>query len=160
VEVERDGDRQGADRGAHRLQEIALAVVDALHHHGPVQVEQDPVERAGRLQIGEQPRLGLRVEVLGDPPGRRGAGGQRGHQRDAAGGGAGDHPAQAGAGAAIGLEDLAAVAEIVRLELTAVGRNRTERVGLVRDHRDEEPHAASCCSAASGDFRRRQRGIV
>ena len=131
------------DGGAHRLQQVALAVVDALDDHGAVQVEQDAVERPGGAQVGHEAVAGLRVELLRHAAGRRRRGGQRGHQRDAARGGAVDHAAQAGPGAAVRLEDLAAVAEVARLELAAIGANRAERVGLVRDHRHEEPHGAS-----------------
>src|SRR5437660_947349 len=74
---------------------------------------------------------------------RRRGGGQRWHQGDGAGIGAVDHAAQAGAGPAVGLQQLAAVTEVVGLELRAVGANRTEGVRLVREHRHEEAHRAS-----------------
>ena len=52
-------------------------------------------------------------------------------------------PPEAGAGAPVGLEDLAAVAEIAGRELAAIGGNGAERVGLVGDHGDEDAHATS-----------------
>ena len=54
-----------------------------------------------------------------------------------------DHAAQTGAGVAVRFEQLAAVAQIVRFELKAIGRDGAERVRLVRQHREEEPHGAS-----------------
>jgi hypothetical protein len=143
VEIERHRHRERADGGAHGLEEIALAVVDALDHHGAVKVQQNTVQPTGATQVREQAVARLRVELLGDAPGGRGGGRQRGGERDAMRGGGRDHAAETGPGVAIGFEQLTAVVKIARLELTASGRDGAERVRLVRQHPDEEPHAAS-----------------
>ena len=52
-----------------------------------------------------------------------------------------DHAAEARAGPAVRLDDLAAVAQVARLELRAVGGDIAERIGLVRHHGEEQLHA-------------------
>jgi hypothetical protein len=48
-----------------------------------------------------------------------------------------------------GLDDLAAVAQVARLELGAVGGHVAERVGLVRQHRKEALYCLSVCGQSS-----------
>ncbi len=49
VETRDDGDAL-AHQAAHARQELALAVVEMLGHHRPVQVEVDPVDGARRFE--------------------------------------------------------------------------------------------------------------
>ena len=56
VRVEVEGDGHGHRRSddlAHRAEEIALAVLEPLGHHGAVQIEQHAVETARRAEVGE-----------------------------------------------------------------------------------------------------------
>src|SRR6266481_1704257 len=143
VEIEGDGDRHGGtDDGAHGFDEVALAVVQALRHHGAVKVEQDAVHRAGRLEVAEHPLLDVAVDVLRDEAGGGRGGGDRGKQRRPEAGGRLDHAAQARAGAAVRLDDLAAVVEVAGLELSAVGGDIAECVRLVGQHGQEQSHRA------------------
>ncbi len=142
VEVERDRDREvGSDGATDGGQQLALAVVRGLRHHRPVEVEEDAVDGAGRRQVGEEAVADVTVDVAGDGTGRRRGGGDGGQERDPVALGGCQHATQAGAGAAVDLEDLAAVAQVPRLELAAVGRDVAERVRLVGEHREEEAHA-------------------
>ncbi len=142
VEVEGHRDRhRGAHHAAHRRDDVALPVVDALRDHRPVQIEEHAVDPARGLEIGQHALLDVLVDVARDPARRRGGRRHRGHQAHPEPLGGLDHAAQAGAGAAIGLDDLAAVAEVARLELRPVGGDVGEGVGLVRQHREEESHA-------------------
>ena len=159
VEVERHRDGHvGPDDRADGGDEVALAVVHALGHHGAVQVEQHAVEPAGGLEIGQHPVLHVSVDVAGHPAGRRGRRRHRGHEGGAEPLGRLDHATQTGARPAEGLDDLAAVVEIARLELGAIGAHVTEGVGLVRHHGQEQSHArllwsfipASCAGTRLG----------
>ena len=151
VEVERHPDgHRGPDHLAHGVEQVALAVLEPLGHHRPVQVEQHAVQAPGRAEVGEQPRPDLGVDGGRHAPGGRRGGRHRGQQRHAVRGGGGEHPAEAGAGAAVGLEDLAAPAQVPRLELAPAGRQRAERVRLVREHRDEDAHHSSVVPGRSG----------
>src|SRR3546814_6614524 len=68
-----DGDRQAwPDDRAHPAQHLALAVVDVLGHHGPVQVEVEPVEILQPGEILEDLADDALVGILGDL--RRGRG--------------------------------------------------------------------------------------
>jgi hypothetical protein len=146
LEVERhDGTRAGHPRTAPQVCPRRLGASGA----SAVQVEQHAVERGGGAQVGEQPGLRRLVEVRADTPGRRGGRGERRHERHAPRRRRVDHAAQAGAGVPVGLEDLAAVPEVAGLELAPVRRDRAERVRLVREHRDEEPHRASLWRSAA-----------
>ena len=149
VQRHRDGHRR-PHRRAHGLDEVALAVVDALAHHRAVEIEQHAVERPRRVQVGEDALLDVAVDVPGDEPGGRGGRRDRGHEAHAVTFGGIDHAAQTGAGAAEGLDDLAAVVEIPRFELTAVSRDIAEGIGLVRQHGEEELHRVSVRAHAAG----------
>ena len=143
IAVEIEGHRDGHPRphhAAHGLDEIALAVVEPLGHHGAVQVEEHAVHRARRLEITEHPLLHVAVDVLGDEAGGRGGGGHGGNEGGPPSGGLVDHAAEAGAGTAEGLDDLAAVVQAARLELLAVGGDIAEGVRLVRHHGQEQSH--------------------
>ena len=51
VQIETGDDRNAiAHQASHARQELALAIVEMLGHHGAVEVEIDPVQRTGRLQ--------------------------------------------------------------------------------------------------------------
>ncbi len=144
VEVQGHRHRQGrSGRAAHRGQQITLTVIQVLGHHGPVQIEQDPVEGTGRLQVGQHPVLHRLVDILSHPAGRRGGCGHRRQEGESTLLGHRDHPTQTGTGAAVGLQNLAAVTKITGLELPAVRGDGAERVGLVRDHGHEDAHATS-----------------
>ena len=143
VAVEIEGNRDGhlgPDHAPHGLDEIALAVIEPLGNHGPVEIEEHAVDGARGLQVAEHALLHVLVDVPGDEA--RGGSGRR-HRGDEAGAatlGRRDHPAQTGAGAAEGLDDLAAVVEITRFELAAVGGDVAEGVGLVGHHGQELSH--------------------
>ena len=144
VQIQGDPHGQiGADHAADRGEKIALSVLEPLRHHRPMQIEEDSVQRTGLTQVVQQPVLDLLVDVLAHAAGGRGGGRDGGHEREAALRGDLDHAAEARPGSAVGLEDLTAVAEVARRELAAIGGDGTERVGLVRDHGDEDAHATS-----------------
>src|SRR5258708_4408405 len=63
-------------------------------------------------ETGQQALLAVLVDAGGAPPRRRGGRRHRGHQARTEPLGGVDHAAQAGAGAAVGLDDLAAVAQV------------------------------------------------
>ncbi len=55
VQVQQRADRQlGPDQGAHRLQQVALAVRIALGQHRAMQSQQHGIHRQRGLQVGEQ----------------------------------------------------------------------------------------------------------
>ena len=150
VEIERDADGSPwADLLAHGREQIALAVVDALGDHRAVQIQQDAVEPARRAQVCADPRLRVLVEVLGHASGGRRRRRERGKQHEPTRAGPVDHASEAGPGAPVDLEDLAAVTQLTRLELRAIGGERAEGVRLVRQHRHEDAHVASPGFAAT-----------
>ena len=139
VEVERHRDRdRRADGAAHGRDQVAFAVVQALRHHRAVQVEQHAIEPARGSEVGEHPVLDVLVDVARDEPRRRGGRCHRGQEHRAAALGRLDHAAEARARPAIRLDDLPAVAQVVRLELRAVGGDIAERIGLVGHHGEKQ----------------------
>src|SRR5205085_10083383 len=106
------------------------------------------IETAGGAEIAADASLRGFVEFLAHATGGRRGRGERRHQREPARGGAVDHAAETGRRAAVYLEQLAAVTELTRLELTPVRRERAEGVRLVGQHRDEGAHVTSWGTAA------------
>jgi hypothetical protein len=144
VEIERHRDRDArADSAPHRGDEVALAVVQSLWHHRPVEVEEHARPGAAPAEIGEHPLLHVVVDVAGDATGRRGGRRHGGHEGEPAAGGSRDHAAETRAGASEVLDDLPAVAKVPGLELRPVGRHVGEGVRLVRHHREERLHRNS-----------------
>ena len=83
VERHRDGDAR-PDRLPDGGDEVALAVVQPLRHHRPVEVEEHAREGAAPAEVREHPLLHVVEDVPRHPAGRRGRRGDRRHQGEAA----------------------------------------------------------------------------
>lgn len=71
VEIERHRQRDvRPDHAPHRRDDVALAVVQPLRHHRPVEVEEHSRPRAAPPEVREHLMLHVVVDVACDPTGR------------------------------------------------------------------------------------------
>ena len=85
MEVELDADhRLRPHTVADAAQQVALAVVAALRHHGAVEMQQHEIDRAGRREVVEHGIAELRPDGARRRPGRLGEGRQAFRDRVAA----------------------------------------------------------------------------
>ena len=150
VDVELGDDRRPAHHLAHGGEDMPLAVVDALGHHGAVEVEEDAVHRPGRLQASEHVAEDLVEDVAGDGRAGHGRGVDGGDQLAAVLPAPGQEAADGGVGAVEALEHLRPpqVAEALLAEAVPGGLDGGEGARLVNEGAGGDAHAG-------GLFRRR-----
>ena len=143
VHVERDRDRGHRVDRAQPLQELSLAILQALRDHGAVQVEHDAVEPA-LCRRGADPLGDLGIGGVLDRAARRRSGGDRQYDLGPFARGQIEIGAEPGAGPAIGADRRLAVKRPRPVaEPRERRRHRRKGVGLVLHHRDQQAHALS-----------------
>lgn len=126
--------------GAHRAQQIALAVLAAFGDHRAVQAQEHDVDRERRLELGEHPTAQLPPGGGGREAGRGGEGLQAFDQREAFGARPLTRGDQ-GPGEEAGLLGVRSGLEPeIFAEARDAGRDRREAVGLGPDRRCEDAH--------------------
>ena len=143
MHVEGDGNRNFRRNPSDAGEQLSLAVLETLGHHGAVQVEHDRIA-AGLDRFADGMRDGLVGRVLYGCA-RRGAGGDRRHDlpalplRDI------DEGRHRRPGALIGIECSPAARRqgCTAREATDWCRHWRERVGLVLHHGDDDAHGIS-----------------